>query len=487
MTDSYVYKIKKPVDFGFLNFLTLDRRRYYCNEEVRLNRRLCPDMYLGVVEVRKSSKGAAFCGEGEIIDYAVKMKRLPADRMLDRMLAQGSVTLDDMRQIARVIAEFHCNADRGEHIDAYGGLDTIRRNWEENFQQITQFIGITLLSEDLRLIREWVTTYLKGNAELFTKRVNNGFIRDCDGDIHLENICLADRLYIFDCIEFNGRFRYSDTAADIAFLLMDLDFHRQFSLGRAFLAEYIAVTGDREITSVLDFYMIYRAVVRGKVVSLKLLDEHVSEKEKEVAREMASRYFRLAKGYIVRRRLIQSLIITCGLMGTGKSKLAAELAFELGLETINSDAVRKELAGISPASHVFECYNKGIYIPSASEATYHELLKRAEAALGKGRSVLVDAAFGKKLNRALFRTLADRYGVPLNVIHVTCPERIVEQRLQSRMQMPGEVSDGRWELFHQHKQAFEPPDHDEGRLIFIDTSKPVSDNITIILKALEIL
>lgn len=487
MTDTYVYKIKKAVDFGFLNFMTLDRRFFYCKEEVRLNRRLCPDMYLGVVEVRDSPAGATFCGQGEIIDYAVKMKRLPAERMLDRMLAAGRVTTDDIRRIARIVGGFHLNAERGEDIDTYGRIESIQHNWEENFLQLAESIDINLPTHDLRLIRDWGNAFIKANEEIFAWRVKGGFIRDCDGDIHLENICLTDRIYIFDCIEFNSRFRYSDTAADIAFFLMDMDFHRQNSMGETFLDEYITATGDREITSVLDFYKIYRAVVRGKVEILKLHDPHISENEKNVAREKSYRYFRLAKGYIVRRGLPQSLIITCGLMGTGKSALAQELSFELGLESINSDVVRKELAGIAPDAHAFEAYKKGIYTPAASEATYRELLRRADSALARGQSILVDATFGKKINRALFRSLADRYGIPLFVIQVDCPEKLLEQRLRDRLEITGEVSDGRWELFHRQKQDFELPERDEGKLIFVDTSKPVSDNIRVILKALEIL
>jgi predicted kinase len=174
-------------------------------------------------------------------------------------------------------------------------------------------------------------------------------------------------------------------------------------------------------------------------------------------------------------------------MGTGKSTIAAELAFEMGLETVSSDLIRKKLAGISPATHLLEGYNEGIYTPAASETAYRELLRRADRTLGEGRSILVDASFGRKRDRLIFRTLADRYGVPLYVIHVTCPERIVEERLHSRMQTPGAISDGRWELFRFQKKEFEVPDQDEGILIFIDTSKSVSDNITVILKALEII
>jgi aminoglycoside phosphotransferase family enzyme len=238
LTDNFVYKIKKTVDFGFLNFSTVDRRRFYCNEEVRLNRRLCPDIYLGVVEIRESESGANFRGEGNVIEYAVKMKRLPEELMLDRLLTEDKVTDLDIRKIARAIAYFHLKAECGGAINEYGSVATIRRNWQENFQQINQFVNLTVAKQDIEVIRKWVESFLADNEALFSERVQKGFIRDCDGDIHVENICLTNPVCIFDCIEFNERFRYTDTAADIAFFLMDLDFHDKGNLSDFFLDEY---------------------------------------------------------------------------------------------------------------------------------------------------------------------------------------------------------------------------------------------------------
>lgn len=487
LTDSYVYKIKKPVDFGFLNFTTLDRRRFYCNEEVRLNLRLCPDMYLGVVEVKESTAGATISGDGSIIDYAVKMKRLPEERMLDHLLADNLVTKVDIQRIARTIAEFHNHAVQGDEIDSYGTIESIRRNWEESFQQVGEFINLTLTSHDLRIIRDWVETFLNENIDIFAKRVSGGHIRDCDGDIHLENICLTDQVYIFDCIEFNNRFRYSDTAADIAFFLMDLDFHQKSFFRNVFLDEYIMVSGDREATLLLDFYMVYRAVVRGKVECLKLNDQHIPDDEKQFARDKASRYFRLARGYILRNRLNSTLFVTCGLMGTGKSVLASELAFQLGLEIISSDSIRKILAGIPPPSHAYDDFNQGIYDRESTKATYRDMLIRAEKYLGAGRSVIVDATFKRKDDRNEFQKLAKRYNVPMYVIQTFCPENIIKLRLDMRLQKPGETSDGRWELFYRQKEEFEPLESDEGRFIFVDTSNPVSYTVDKILEALGIL
>jgi len=485
ITDNFVYKIKKPVNFGFLNFSTIDRRRFYCNEEVRLNRRLCPEIYLGVVDVLEVASGAAFRGDGKVIDYAVKMKKLPEERMLDRMLEKGKITASDIRKIARTIAKFHLNAERGRTIDRYGRCATIRRNWEENFRQIEDFVDISLADKELTMIKRWVESFLAQNQTLFAERVSHGFIRDCDGDIHLENICLTSRVCIFDCIEFNSRFRYTDTAADIAFFLMDLDFHDKKVFSDLFLDEYIKATGDRDVVRLLDFYKIYRAVVRGKVESLKMLDPDIPAADRDNAKEKARRYFRLARGYVIRQRLPKSLFITCGLMGSGKSATASALAFELGVEVTASDAVRKELAKSPPDKRGLDAYGEGIYTPAFNEVTYRELLSRTEKALKSGRSIIVDATFRRKEDRLRFAGLAARYAAFFCIVHTSCPDILARERLDSRSRKAGEISDGRWELFHRHKEEFETPGPGEGKLIFLDTSQSTPDNIDDILNAME--
>jgi len=224
LAGKFAYKIKKPVDFGFLDFSTLDRRKFYCDEEVRLNRRLCPEIYLGVTPVREAPGGASFHGDGKIIDYAVKMLRLPEERMADRLLSRGELTAEDLKKIAGIVADFHGRAERCDGAESHGSFEAISRNWEENFAQTEEFAGKTVSLQDLHLLRSWVERFMTANAGLFSSRLAGGFIRECDGDLHLENICLTDRICIFDCIEFNTRFRCIDTAADIAFLLMDLEF-----------------------------------------------------------------------------------------------------------------------------------------------------------------------------------------------------------------------------------------------------------------------
>ncbi|CAG0995422.1 hypothetical protein GEOBC_02615 [Geobacteraceae bacterium] len=489
LTDRFAYKIKKPVNFGFLNFSTLDRRRFYCNEEVRLNRRLCPDIYLDVVEVRETPGGAGFSGDGRIIDYAVKMKRLPAERMLDRLLKLGKVSVDEIRAIARVIGKFHRRAERSDEIDRYGEIETIRTNWEENFQQTCQFAGDTLSGRDLRFIEGWVDRFIRDNAETFARRVAGGFIRDCDGDIHMENICLNDDggICIFDCIEFNTRFRYGDTAADIAFLLMDFDMNRRGDFCGPFIEEYVQATGDDGITEVLDFYKVYRAYIRGKVESMRLLDPQIPLADKEAARERARRYFRLARGYIARRTLPPSLILTCGLTGTGKSFVARELAFDLGLEIVSSDVVRKELAGLLPTEHRRDRYGEGIYAITVTARTYDTLLERAETALAAGQSIIVDATFRSRTDRDIFRQMAVRHAARFHLIHANCPEGTAQQRLEIRKNQTNEPSDGRWEIYLRQKEEFHFPTDDEAGLIRIDTSKPVAELLDTLLGTMEIL
>ena len=472
ITDHFVYKIKKAVDFGFLDFTTLERRRFFCAEEVRLNRRLCPEIYLGVVELRETPRGASFAADqGPVIEYAVKMKRLPEERMLVHLLERGEVVPTQMARIAQVMADFHAKAARGARIDACGGTDAIRANWEENFSQTLPFQEKTLAASDLALLRGWVERFLADNEALLRARVEGGFIRECDGDLHLGNICLAEQIYIFDCIEFNERFRFIDTAADIAFLLMDLEYAGRPDLCPPFLEAYQAASGDLGLRPLLGFYQAYRAFVRGKVKSFRLREPELSPGQLAEATDSAARYFRLARGYALRSKLPPSLILTCGLMGSGKSALAGELGFELGLTPLRSDPVRKKLAAAAAKGGGATDYDQGIYSQAFNLATYRALWQQAERALSGGGSAIVDATFRRAGDRALFRNLAQRLGARFVLIETRCPETLIRERLERRALDPGEVSDGRWELFPKQRSEFEPPA--PGESIPVDSSLPL--------------
>jgi len=296
LTGKFVYKVKKAVDFGFLDFSTLEKRRFFCEKELELNRRLCGDMYLEVVPINKSDV-IKIGGEGETVEYAVKMKRMPEEKIMTRLLEEGKVDRKLIDRMAKIIAEFHLKAETSKRIGEFGSLPMIETNWTENFDQSGEFIGETIPMESYRLICERIGEFMKGNAAFFAKRVAENRIRECHGDIHSGNIFVADRIYIFDGIEFNERFRFSDVASDIAFLAMDLDFKDRSDLSKFFVERYVKYSGDGELEKLLDFYKCYRAYVRGKVISFKLKDPNEDEEEKSAAKKEAKVYFELAADY----------------------------------------------------------------------------------------------------------------------------------------------------------------------------------------------
>ncbi|MDY0384705.1 AAA family ATPase [Trichlorobacter sp.] len=483
LTDQYVYKLKKPVDFGFLDFTTLERRRHFCHEELRLNRRLSPDIYLEVVALRDDgSGGLCFGGEGQLIEYAVKMRRLPEERMLDRLLAADQITAADIEAIARVVAAFHAAAATDQRIASFGSVAVIRANWLENLRQTLPYCGVTLSRADHQLIGDWALTTLDSAAACFDERVSAGFIRECDGDLHTENICLDGQVHIFDCIEFNEPFRYSDTAADVAFLAMDLENHGRRDLAELFVAAYCQESGDTGLLAVLSLYLVNRAFIRGKVESFRLDDPLIPTADKQAAAHRASRFFRLARGYLLRRRLPRCLLLTCGPTGCGKSSFAVELCFQLGIGHLQADRERKLLAGIRPTER-----GAAIYTADWNRATYERLAELAAAELAAGRSVVVDATFRSAADRARFGLLAAEAGVPLIICALVCPAEVVRQRLLDRQQSDDSVSDGTWPVYQRQIAIFEQPTDAEGQLLAIDATKPVTAMVEQALSGLALL
>ncbi len=298
LTDDYVYKVKKPVNLGYLDYTTLDKRQFFCQREVELNRRLCPDVYLGVVTITQNKGGIIINGEGEIIEHAVKMRRLPRAAMMDVLLTQNQVSPEMVTRVAQKLAEFHCEAETNATISAFGKLDTITQNTEENFTQTEKYIGNTISREKYQRIKDYSDSFIENNTSLFHKRVADGRIRDCHGDLHAAHICFYEGICIYDCIEFNDRFRYCDIASEVAFLAMDLDHHGRSDLSRSFISAYIDQSQDKELKELLNFYKCYRAYVRGKVESFKLDDPYISQEEKARLLAVARRYFELAESYV---------------------------------------------------------------------------------------------------------------------------------------------------------------------------------------------
>jgi len=298
LTGKYVYKIKKPVNLGYLDYTTLEKRHFFCHQELELNRRLCPDAYLAVVPIVEEKGGLHIEGQGEAIEYAVKMKQLPQDHMMDVLLPRGQVTLEMVTRVAEKLMVFHQKAETNQKIAAFGRLDVIRHNCDENFAQTEKYIGTSIIAEEYQHIRNYTNNLINSNASLFNKRVREGKIRDCHGDLHAAHVCFTDDICIYDCIEFNDRFRYSDVASEVAFLAMDLDRYQQAGLSRHLVNTYVGLSHDEELLKLLNFYKCYRAYVRGKVESFKLDDPYIPEEEKAKVLTAAQSYFQLAESYI---------------------------------------------------------------------------------------------------------------------------------------------------------------------------------------------
>jgi aminoglycoside phosphotransferase family enzyme len=296
LTEAFVYKMKKAVNFGFLDFSTLEKRHFFCEKELELNRRLCPDIYLEVVPINKSSI-LKIKGSGETVEYALKMKRLPQEKIMTALLKENMVDDRTIDELARIIAIFHSKAQTSSEINEFGSLKIIKTNWDENFAQTLKYIKQIISKEDFQYIQNKVIGFIENNKALFERRIKNNKIRDCHGDMHSGNIFLTDNICIFDAIEFNERFRYSDVASDVAFLAMDLRFQQKPHLADHFITRYIEYSKDEELKLVLPFYECYRAYVRGKVISFKLDDLNINSVEKGSAVKEAQAYFKLATDY----------------------------------------------------------------------------------------------------------------------------------------------------------------------------------------------
>ncbi|HCW08452.1 MAG TPA: gluconokinase [Cytophagales bacterium] len=296
LTKNFVYKMKKAVNFGFLDFSTLDKRHFYCVKELELNRRLCPDVYLEVVPVNKSDI-IKIKGSGETVEYALKMKRLPQEKIMTLQLKENKVDKTTINTLAKIIANFHSKAQTNPEINEYGSLKIVKINWDENFDQTQKYINQTISKTDFQFIQNQINSFIECKKELFDTRIKSGKIRDCHGDMHSGNIFLTENICIFDAIEFNDRFRYSDVASDVAFLAMDLDFQEKQQLSNYFIKSYVAYSEDCDLKLVLNFYKCYRAYVRGKVISFRIDDPNVNVEEKIAAIKEAQAYFKLASEY----------------------------------------------------------------------------------------------------------------------------------------------------------------------------------------------
>jgi len=458
-----VYKVKKPVDYGFLDFTTLARREHFCQEEVRLNQRLAQGVYQGVVPLFLGADGRLGLEHspegGDPVEFAVAMRRLPAEGMLDHLLAAGEVDNSHMNALADKLADFHATAATGPGVDEHGAPAAVAFNVLENFDQTRDQAGAgaelrTVSAELHAFLEARARAFLEAQGPLFEQRVRAGRIRDGHGDLHAGNVCYLPRgPVVYDCIEFAERFRCGDVACDLAFLTMDLDHGGYRAFARYLARRHAERLGDPELLQLLPFYAGYRAVVRAKVAGLRARGAEGAARE--AARREAQGYFHLAASY----ELPPALILMCGLPAAGKTWNARAIArpFEAVIEA--SDVRRKILAGVPVTARLPSCgYDAGLYAPELKDRVYADLLERAEAALERGRTVVVDATFDGGRRRAPFRELAARRRAPLVLVHASVGAEETRRRMEARAADASEASDADLEVWRRAREVFEPPD-----------------------------
>ena len=476
LTGDYVYKIKKSVDLGFVDFTTLDKRRFFCEEEVRLNRRLTDDIYLNVIALSCADGIYRMSGPPPAVEYAVQMRQLPASRTMQRLLKDHALGPAELKRLAEKLARFHRKAPvlTDRPVWSY-----VKDACEENFRQVAPFEKVLPDAHRLSYICQATRETLDRSQGLFERRTAAGRIREGHGDLRTEHVYFTEdgRIQILDCIEFNERLRIVDVASDLAFLAMDLDDHQRPQLTRLLLETYVRESGDAGLLGLLDFYQCYRAMVRCKVNCIQLGNTASGEGTAPYDRLHANacRYLTLAQTYAARMAR-PVLWIFCGLPGSGKSTLARELGWMLDIDPLNSDSVRKTIfGGMSPHTSSPGPVDKGIYAPGVSRQVYTRLISTARDNLSRGRSIILDATFGSPAYRLEAREVARACGAAIRFVECIAPDAVHRRRLLQREE-DGSVSDARWPHFEVLKSRFEPlGEIDSNHHLRIPTTAKVAD------------
>ncbi|MGD8992900.1 MAG: AAA family ATPase [Desulfobacterales bacterium] len=480
LTGQYAYKIKKPVNLEYLDFTTLAKRKFFCKQEVKLNRRLAPDIYLAVVPITFEDGQYQLGGYGTPTEYAVKMRQLPERLSMRSLMRRGHLDRDSINALARKLAEFYQQDAPDNLINTFGSWQTIWANCEENFRQAEPFVAEIIDDRKFQIIQAATRAFLIRRRALFDRRVEKQKIRDCHGDLRTGHIYFSDCIQIIDCIEFNDRFRYADVTSDLAFLAMDIDFEGHPETARQLIDDYVDYTKDRELFVLLDFYKCYRALVRAKVNCFRLQKDNYTHHETPGRIRKTRRYVDLAYQYAVQFTR-PTIWVICGLPASGKSTIAGELAAILKVIVLRSDVVRKELFRLDPEAPQKEAFEEGIYSKEASSHTYAKLLLLAQEEVKRGGSVILDATYASEHQRDGVLCLAK--DMDANIIFVECmaPYQTLKKRLVER-EATVTMSDARLQHLKQFRARYEPLAEIRDELhIRVDTNVPFNQSIRQIL------
>ena len=475
----FVYKVKKPVNLGFLDFSTLEKRHHFCRRELELNQRLCPQIYLAVMPIYESEGGFSFDdADGKIAEYCLKMRELPHGWFLNELIAKGAVGEAEINRVISRLHSFYESETPRPEIEEWGKPSKLKISTEENFVQVTPLVGKTISPRAFDAVRHFTDKFYETNQTVFEQRIQQGRIRDCHGDLRLDHVHLMpEAVNIFDCIEFNDRFRFIDIANDLAFLAMDFDFEKHHSLADQLLRNAAREFSDPGMLQITSFYKCYRAFVRGKVESIQAHSETADDREEHARR--AARYFRLALRYAT----IGSepcVLVVMGRIATGKSTVAKQLASELGWPIFSSDEIRKTLAGLPLTVRTPPELREEVYSDHITHRTYEELLKRGIAAGNIAGGVVLDATFASRAKRDFLREQCAKASSRLQVIELDADRDEIVKRLQARDKSAAELSDARLEDFDKLSAAFQPPSELPG-VITVSTAAGNLDAVRAVL------
>lgn len=465
LTGDYAYKVKKPVNFGFLDFSSLEKRQNFCQEELRLNQRGAAQLYLEVLPITLNGDEYHLQGENDVVEYVLKMQQFPDNALLSGMFERGELSEKHIEDLGKVVAQYHAATETNDYILSFGEVSQVRASIDENYEQTTKYIGGPQTQSQFDETKSYTDNFFVQHPELFTNRIKNKYIRECHGDLHLNNICLwQDRILLFDCIEFNEPFRFVDVMYDIAFAIMDLEARGRDDYANAFLNTYIEQTGDWEGLQLLPLYLSRQAYVRAKVTSFLLDDPGIPADVKENAVQTAAGYYKQAWEYTKPHQ--GQLFIMSGVSGSGKSTTGRLLSQKLGAVIIRSDAVRKHLAQVS----LLERGGDELYTPEMTEKTYNKISELGILLAKQGFTVILDAKYDRQHLRGNVISQAQANQIPLKIIQCTAPEAILRERLNKRT---GDIADATTDLLSSQLQQAEAfTVQEKTYLTILDTTQP---------------